>query len=139
MPRALQRLVELCAHSQFLADQIAAHPLLLDELIDERLIEEPPTRERFEEELASRRAAMHGEDPERQVEMLRQFQRAALFRVAVADLTRPFAADEGERPADRYRRADRERSAGAGVGTDHCETRRARVSMRRTAARRRRA
>ncbi len=84
---ALGRLVELVAHSQFLADQIATHPLLLDELIDERLIEEPPTRTRFEEELASRRDSMHGEDPERQVEALRQFQRAALFRVAVADLT----------------------------------------------------
>ena len=84
---ALQRLVELVAHSQFLADQIAMHPLLLDELIDERLIEEPPTRARFEEELAMRRAAMQDEDPERQVEVLRQFQRAALFRVAVADLT----------------------------------------------------
>jgi glutamate-ammonia-ligase adenylyltransferase len=84
---ALKRLVELVAHSQFLSDQIATHPLLLDELIDERLIEEPPTRERFDEELVMRRAAMHGEDPERQVEVLRQFQRAALFRVAVADLT----------------------------------------------------
>ena len=30
---------------------------------------------------------MAAEDPERQVEILRQFQRAALFRVAVADLT----------------------------------------------------
>jgi len=84
---ALKRLVELAGRSQFLADQIAMHPLLLDELIDERLIEEPPTRARFEEELATRRAAMQGEDPERQVEVLRQFQRAALFRVAVADLT----------------------------------------------------
>jgi glutamate-ammonia-ligase adenylyltransferase len=84
---ALKRLVELVAHSQFLTDQIAMHPLLLDELIDERLIEEPPTRARFEEELATRRDAMQGEDPERQVEVLRQFQRAALFRVAVGDLT----------------------------------------------------
>jgi [glutamine synthetase] adenylyltransferase / [glutamine synthetase]-adenylyl-L-tyrosine phosphorylase len=84
---ALRRLVELVAHAQFLADQIAMHPLLLDELIDERLIEEPPTRARFEEELATRRDAMQDEDPERQVEVLRQFQRAALFRVAVADLT----------------------------------------------------
>jgi [glutamine synthetase] adenylyltransferase / [glutamine synthetase]-adenylyl-L-tyrosine phosphorylase len=84
---ALARLVELVAHSQFLADQIAMHPLLLDELIDERLLEEPPTRARFEEELATRRASMQGEDPERQVEVLRQFQTASLFRVAVADLT----------------------------------------------------
>lgn len=84
---ALRRLVGLCDQSQFLADQIAAQPLLLDELIDERLIEEPPTRAQFAEDLATRRAAMQGEDPERQVEILRQFQSATIFRVAVADLT----------------------------------------------------
>lgn len=83
---ALRRLIELCARSQFLADQIAAHPLLLDELIDERLVDEPPTREQFAADLTARRAALHAEDPERQVELLRQFQRAATFRVAVADL-----------------------------------------------------
>ncbi len=83
---ALQRLVRLCAQSQFLADQIAAQPLLLDELIDERLIEEPPTRAQFVTDLAARRAAIRAEDPERQVELLSQFQSAAVFRVAVADL-----------------------------------------------------
>lgn len=84
---ALRRLVELCAHSQFLADQIAAQPLLLDELIDERFIEEAPSRAQFAADLASSRHRMQLEDPERQVEMLRQFQSAATFRVAVADLT----------------------------------------------------
>ena len=84
---ALRRLVELCARSQFLADQVAAHPLLLDELLDERLIEVPPSREQFIAELSACREAGQTEEPERQVEMLRHFQRAALFRVAVADLT----------------------------------------------------
>src|SRR5690606_11852345 len=84
---ALQRLVMLCGRSQFLADQIAAHPLLLDELIDERLLEEPPSRQQFAEDLATRRESMKSEDAERQVEMLRQFQSAAVFRFAVADLT----------------------------------------------------
>jgi glutamate-ammonia-ligase adenylyltransferase len=83
---ALRRLVSLCEQSQFLADQIAAQPLLLDELIDERLIEEAPTRAQFADELALRRRNMQGEEPERQVELLREFQSAALFRVAVADL-----------------------------------------------------
>jgi glutamate-ammonia-ligase adenylyltransferase len=41
---ARQRLIELCAHSQFLTDQIAAFPLLLDELLDERLFRSTPTR-----------------------------------------------------------------------------------------------
>jgi [glutamine synthetase] adenylyltransferase / [glutamine synthetase]-adenylyl-L-tyrosine phosphorylase len=84
---SLRRLVELCARSQFLADQIAAQPLLLDELIDERLVEEAPSREQFAEDLAARWVAMQGDDPEHQVDILRQFQSAATFRVAVADLT----------------------------------------------------
>lgn len=83
---ALRRLVTLCEQSQFLTDQIAAQPLLLDELIDERLVEETPTRAQFAEELALRRRNMQGDEPERQVELLREFQSAALFRVAVADL-----------------------------------------------------
>lgn len=86
-PSVLSRLVDVCSRSQFLADQIAAHPLLLDELIDDRLFEDLPSRTSFAAELAMRRAAAHGEDDERQVQMLREFQRAAVFRVALADIT----------------------------------------------------
>jgi glutamate-ammonia-ligase adenylyltransferase len=84
---ARARLVELCRHGDFLAAQIAAHPLLLDELIDERLLTQLPTRAAFAEELEARMRELQEDDPEQQVEALRQFQRAALFRVAVADLT----------------------------------------------------
>jgi glutamate-ammonia-ligase adenylyltransferase len=83
---ALDRLVAIAGQSQFLADQIAAHPLLLDELIDERVFDEPPTREQFAQDLAIRREALRTEEPERQVEALRQFQRASTFRVALSDL-----------------------------------------------------
>jgi [glutamine synthetase] adenylyltransferase / [glutamine synthetase]-adenylyl-L-tyrosine phosphorylase len=84
---ARARLVELCRHGDFLAAQIAAHPLLLDELIDERLLSQLPTRAGFATELKERMEQLREDDPEQQVEALRQFQRAALFRVAVADLT----------------------------------------------------
>jgi glutamate-ammonia-ligase adenylyltransferase len=84
---ARARLIELCRHGDFLAAQIAAHPMLLDELIDERLLKILPTRADFARELESRLEQVHEEDPEQQVEALRQFQCAALFRVAVADLT----------------------------------------------------
>jgi glutamate-ammonia-ligase adenylyltransferase len=86
-PIVLARVVDLCERSQFLADQVATSPLLLDELIDDRLLAEPPTRAQFEEELASRLTSMDDSDPERQIEVLKQFQRAAMFRIAVADLT----------------------------------------------------
>jgi glutamate-ammonia-ligase adenylyltransferase len=86
-PVARRRLVELCAQSQFLTDRIAAFPLLLDELLDERLFESVPTRAEFEADLRSRMAGAGADDPERQVDLLREFQRAAVFRVAVPDLT----------------------------------------------------
>jgi [glutamine synthetase] adenylyltransferase / [glutamine synthetase]-adenylyl-L-tyrosine phosphorylase len=84
---ARARLVEICGHGDFLARQIAAHPLLLDELIDERLLAELPSRANLEAEVRSRLEQLQEEDPERQVETLRHFQRAAIFRVAVGDLT----------------------------------------------------
>jgi glutamate-ammonia-ligase adenylyltransferase len=86
-PAARQRFIELCAHSQFLTDQIAAFPLLLDELLDERLFLATPTRAELAQELQARMEGASHEEPEQQVEMLRQFQRAAMFRVAVPDLT----------------------------------------------------
>jgi glutamate-ammonia-ligase adenylyltransferase len=82
------RLVELCGRGDFLADQIAAYPLLLDELIDERLLSELPERANLASDLELIVQAMREEDdPERQVEALRHFQRAAIFRIAVADLS----------------------------------------------------
>ncbi len=80
------RLIELCGHGDFLTQQIASHPLLLDELIDERLAE-LPDRQTLEGEVRSRLEQMSEDDPEHQVEALCRFQRAAIFRVAVADLT----------------------------------------------------
>ncbi|MFO1400302.1 MAG: bifunctional [glutamate--ammonia ligase]-adenylyl-L-tyrosine phosphorylase/[glutamate--ammonia-ligase] adenylyltransferase [Steroidobacteraceae bacterium] len=86
--RARRRLVELARHGDFLTAQIAAHPLLLDELIDESLLERPPDRRTLAADLAQRMAGSAAEaDEERVVEQLRHFQRAALFRIAVADLS----------------------------------------------------
>src|SRR5262249_43543497 len=86
-PVARARLVELCGHGEFLAQQIASYPLLLDELIDERLLSEVSSRKELAGELALRAQLVRDEDPEHQVEALRHFQRAAIFRVGVADLT----------------------------------------------------
>ena len=81
------RLVDLCGRGDFLADQIAAYPLLLDELVDERLLSELPERANLARDLELIVQAMRDDDPERQVEALRHFQRAAVFRIAVADLS----------------------------------------------------
>ncbi len=82
-----RKLVELAALGEFLATQIASHPLLLDELLDESSGGLPPPRAELEREIGARLTHSAEDEPERQVEVLRQFQRAAIFRVAMADLT----------------------------------------------------
>ena len=86
-PAALNRLIEVCAISGFLSRQIADFPLLLDELIDAKAFDELPSRQSFVLELAARTERLPADDPERQVEALRQFQKVAVFTVALADLT----------------------------------------------------
>jgi glutamate-ammonia-ligase adenylyltransferase len=86
-PAARRRFVEVCRGGDFLAAQVAAHPLLLDELMDERVFAEPPSRAELAAELADRLARVGDDDPERLVESLVQFKRAAVFRVAIADLS----------------------------------------------------
>jgi len=81
---ALERLVSLAAQSAMLARWIAEHPLLLDELLDARILEHPPTREELAE-MFETRVARAGQDVEARLEAMREFQRTAVFRVAIAD------------------------------------------------------
>jgi glutamate-ammonia-ligase adenylyltransferase len=84
--QALERLVEICNLGDYLARQVAAHPLLLDELLDARVAETLPDRAQFAAELSAR-LEHAGSDEELRVDALRQFRRAATFRVAMQDLT----------------------------------------------------
>jgi len=86
-PAARERLVGLTGTSSFLADHVARHPLLLDELLDPRLFGEPPSRDELSADLARRLDGIDRADTERWLDALRNFQQAALFRVAVADLS----------------------------------------------------
>jgi glutamate-ammonia-ligase adenylyltransferase len=86
-PAALRRFIKLCGGSEFLAGQVAVHPLLLDDLIDPRVMESPPGRDQLGVELEERLAGVEPDDLEGLMDALRNFQRAAVFRVAVADLT----------------------------------------------------
>lgn len=83
--QALRRLVQTCGLGDYLARQVAAHPLLLDELLDARVLETLPDRAQFAQELAAR-LEHAGNDEELRVDALRQFRRAAMFRVAMLDL-----------------------------------------------------
>ena len=84
-PAVLGRLVGLCEVSGYLAGEIARYPLLLDELLDPRLHSATITATNMREDLDQRMENIDATDSERQIETLRQFQRANLFRIAVAD------------------------------------------------------
>jgi glutamate-ammonia-ligase adenylyltransferase len=84
--QALERLVQACRMGDYLARQVAAHPLLLDELLDARVFETLPDRAQFAAELTAR-LEHAGDDEEQRMDALRHFRRAAMFRVALQDLT----------------------------------------------------
>ncbi|MGI9204112.1 MAG: bifunctional [glutamate--ammonia ligase]-adenylyl-L-tyrosine phosphorylase/[glutamate--ammonia-ligase] adenylyltransferase [Woeseiaceae bacterium] len=86
-PGVLKRLVGLCEQSAYLAEEIARFPLLLDELLDPRLYSADITRASMGADLDDRIRQTDPADSERLIEILAQFQRATLFRIAVADVT----------------------------------------------------
>ncbi len=85
-PTALQHLVRLVAGSHWLAELVARSPLLLDELIDPRIFTEFPTQESLQRELETAFTDISPDDLEAQMDALRQFQQAAVVRVAAVDL-----------------------------------------------------
>jgi glutamate-ammonia-ligase adenylyltransferase len=85
-PMALSQLVRLCAASPWIAQQLAQHPLLLDELLDPRSLYRPPGRAELEAELQRRLQSMEAEDLEQAMDSLRQFKQTSILRVAAADV-----------------------------------------------------
>jgi [glutamine synthetase] adenylyltransferase / [glutamine synthetase]-adenylyl-L-tyrosine phosphorylase len=85
--QARTRLLQLASRSEFVVQQLAAYPLLLDELLDARLLDALPGRDELVAELQQLIERVDADDEERVVEQLRHFQRTAVFRIAVADLT----------------------------------------------------
>ena len=82
---AMSRLVDLCSRSQYIADQIARHPALMDELLDPRRYTDDVTKAEIELDL-KRKLDIEGDpDSETQMRAIAQFQRATMFRIAVAD------------------------------------------------------
>lgn len=86
-PIALDRLLKICGLSEFLVRQLAAHPVLLDELLDPRVFTDPPGEKELADELGQRLAGIAEDDVEAAQLALSHFQQSAVFRVAVADLS----------------------------------------------------
>ncbi|HQU15298.1 MAG: bifunctional glutamine synthetase adenylyltransferase/deadenyltransferase [Chromatiales bacterium 21-64-14] len=86
-PLALSQLVRLCAASPWIAAYVAAHPLLLDQLLDPRALYAPMPRPAQEAELDALLAQTGPDDLEQQMEVLRQFKHAQGLHVAAAEVT----------------------------------------------------
>jgi [glutamine synthetase] adenylyltransferase / [glutamine synthetase]-adenylyl-L-tyrosine phosphorylase len=84
-PAALSRLLKLVVDSAWLARQIAEQPLLLDELLDNRVFDSPPSRAELAELLDRVTQGVGAGDAEALLDAIRVFQRTAIFRIAIAD------------------------------------------------------
>lgn len=85
-PQALTQLIELCAQSNMIAEQVARHPILLDELLDRHSLLHPPPFQHYGAELQQYLLRLPQDDEEQFIDGLRQFKQAALLRVATADI-----------------------------------------------------
>ncbi|HET9032310.1 MAG TPA: bifunctional [glutamate--ammonia ligase]-adenylyl-L-tyrosine phosphorylase/[glutamate--ammonia-ligase] adenylyltransferase [Dokdonella sp.] len=85
-PAALKRLTAVFAASALLAERVIAHPLLLDELFDERSEGPPPDRDEVEAEIQRRLSVVHDQDLEREIEIVQEQRLSAHFRIGLAFL-----------------------------------------------------
>ncbi len=85
-PAALEQLVRLCQGSDWIAEALARHPILVDELLDPRSLYTPPDRDGLARELAEQLRAVPGDDLEQQMEQLRYFKEATELRVAACEI-----------------------------------------------------
>ena len=83
---ALARLVDLSGRSNYVAEQIARYPVLLDELLDPRMYTDAVTRADLEAQLRERLAG-EADDSEERMRAIAQFQRSTMFRIAIADFS----------------------------------------------------
>jgi len=83
---ALKQLIHLCRASSWVTDYIAKYPILLDELIDPKLLNNPPQLSAYALELRERMLRIPEEDLEAQMESLRQFKQSQQLRIAAAEI-----------------------------------------------------
>ncbi len=86
-PAAMRRLVDLCGRSRYIANQIALHPVLLDELLDPQVYSSTVTKDDIAAELRQRLTGIAKDDGEMVMDSVVQYQCATKFRIAVADFT----------------------------------------------------
>lgn len=93
-PAALARLVDVVSGSALLAERIAAHPLLLDELLDRRTNESLPGRDAL---IAACADTLREDDAEAALMTLNEVRQSLSFRIALATLDARQSAHDSAR------------------------------------------
>ena len=85
-PQALQKVAELASASSWAADYLKHHPVLLDELLDPRLLEAVPDWAEFRSQLERALDAAEP-DTEAQMDMMREAHHAQVLRLLAQDVS----------------------------------------------------
>jgi len=103
-PHALERVIRMIAASDWAAKYLTRHPLLLDELLDDRTLKAAPDWNAFARDCQRQLDEASG-DTERQMDVLREMHHAQMIRLLaqdlVGDLTVEKLADHLSELADR--------------------------------------
>ena len=84
-PMALRRVADMVCASNWAAEYLNRHPLLLDELLDPRLYEIATDWAGFRDNLRAN-LALHAGDTEREMDILRELHHGQVFRLLAQDL-----------------------------------------------------
>ncbi|MCX8086227.1 MAG: bifunctional [glutamate--ammonia ligase]-adenylyl-L-tyrosine phosphorylase/[glutamate--ammonia-ligase] adenylyltransferase [Rhodocyclaceae bacterium] len=84
-PQALAQVAKIASASSWAAEYLRTHPVLLDELIDPRLLVLAPDWQAFRQQLIEETDALEP-DTERQMDALREAHHAQVFRLASQDI-----------------------------------------------------
>ena len=101
-PEAVQIFVRLAGQSRWVAEQLAAHPVFMEVLLDKHAWDLLSGRDALVDELGAALAA--AEDEEALVDGLRAFKEQRVFRVAVAETRGPVAHHACQRLSELARR-----------------------------------
>ena len=86
-PKTLQRLLHFFSQSEWMAEQLIQQPVLLDQLIDTRLLYALNERPELDKQLSEQLDAIDSEDFEGLLNALRGFKRSYTLSVAAVDVT----------------------------------------------------
>ncbi len=84
---ALKQLIHLCEASSWVTEYIAKYPILLDELIDPKLLHSAPKLSSYPFELREYMLRIPEDDLEAQMESLRQFKQSQQLRIAATEIS----------------------------------------------------